>query len=104
MSFIGVDIGGTKVRAVRVLGDISQAHSNDLIPNKGTENEVLEVIKRTIQKVLNKNVKGIGVGVPSLVDSELGIVYDVQNIPSWKKVNLKNILESFFNIPVFINT
>ena len=103
MSFIGVDIGGTKIRAARVLGDICQAHSDDLIPNKGTENEVLKVIKRTIQNVLNKNVKGIGVGVPSLVDSELGIVYDVQNIPSWKKVNLKNILESFFNIPVFIN-
>ena len=46
---------------------------------------------------------GIGIGVQSLVDQKLGIVYDVQNIPSWKKVFLKDILESHFNISVFIN-
>ena len=56
-----------------------------------------------ISKLLDKNVKGIGIGVPSLVDQKLGIVYDVQNIPSWKKVYLKDVLESHFKISVFIN-
>ena len=47
--------------------------------------------------------KGIGVGVPSVVDIENGIVFDVVNIPSWQRVELKKILETEFNIPVSIN-
>jgi glucokinase len=31
------------------------------------------------------------------------IVYNVTNIPSWKKVALKDILEKEFNLPVFVN-
>src|SRR6185312_3483847 len=32
-----------------------------------------------------------------------GVVYSVANIPSWKKVPLKSILEQKFHIPVFVN-
>jgi glucokinase len=38
-----------------------------------------------------------------LVDEENGIVYNVQNIPSWKEVHLKRHLESHFSIPVNIS-
>ena len=47
-------------------------------------------------------MQGIGVGVPSLVKAGEGIVYDVQNIPSWKKIHLKEILEKGFNCPVYV--
>ncbi|MCU7500928.1 MAG: ROK family protein, partial [Ignavibacteria bacterium] len=40
---------------------------------------------------------------PSVVDTEKGIVYDVQNIPSWKEVPLKEILEKKYGVPVYIN-
>ena len=32
-----------------------------------------------------------------------GVVYDVQNIPSFKEVDLKRILEEEFKIPTYIN-
>jgi glucokinase len=38
-----------------------------------------------------------------VVDIENGIVFDVINIPSWKRVELKKILEDKFKIPVCIN-
>ena len=57
----------------------------------------------TIEEVFDSAVSGIGVGVPSIVDVEKGIVYDVQNIPSWKEVHLKQLLEERFQVPVFIN-
>ena len=50
-----------------------------------------------------REVAGIGVGVPSLVDVDRGIVYAVQNIPSWKEVHLKNALEDVFHVPVHVN-
>ena len=103
MSYIGIDLGGTKVRAARIIGQSCKTYAESLIPKKGTEKEIIDIIKEIISKLLDKNVKGIGIGVPSLVDQKLGIVYDVQNIPSWKKVLLKDVLESHFNISVFIN-
>ena len=103
MSYIGIDLGGTKVRAARIIGQSCKTYAESLIPKNGTEKEIIDIIKEMISKLLDKNVKGIGIGVPSLVDQKLGIVYDVQNIPSWKKVFLKDVLESHFNISVFIN-
>ncbi|MGB4291544.1 MAG: ROK family protein [Bacteroidales bacterium] len=43
------------------------------------------------------------IGVPSVVDIYNGIVYNVTHIPSWTKVELKNILESEFKVPVYVN-
>lgn len=103
MAYIGVDLGGTKVHVARIVGQSCEDSLRSLIPNTGTEEEVLDVIKESISKLINEQVTSIGIGVPSLVDQQLGIVYDVQNIPSWKKVYLKDILEAYFNLPVFIN-
>jgi glucokinase len=52
---------------------------------------------------LTKNVTAIGIGVPAVVDPIHGIVYDVQNIPAWKEIHLKSILEKEFKLPVHIN-
>ena len=103
MSYLGIDLGGTKVRAVKIVDQSCKSYADSLIPKKGSEKEIVEIIKKLISKLIDKSVVGIGIGVPSVVDEKLGIVYDVQNIPSWKKVFLKDILESHFNIPVSIN-
>ena len=103
MSYLGIDLGGTKVRAVKIVDQSCETYADSLIPKKGNEKEVIDIIKKIISELIDKSVIGIGIGVPSVVDEKLGIVYDVQNIPSWKKVFLKDILESHFNIPVFIN-
>ncbi|RPJ00342.1 MAG: ROK family protein, partial [Candidatus Aminicenantes bacterium] len=49
------------------------------------------------------DVAGIGAGVPSIIDLKAGVVYDVQNIPSWKKVPLKALLEERYRLPVYVN-
>ena len=103
MSYIGIDLGGTRVRAVKIVDQSCKTYANSLVPKRGSEKEIIDIIKKLISKLLDENVIGIGIGVPSVVDEKLGIVYDVQNIPSWKKVFLKDILESHFNISVFIN-
>ena len=72
-------------------------------PSKGTEDEVLNQLKRQIAQLMSPEVTSIGIGVPSVVDSVQGIVYNVANIPSWKEVHLKEQLEKEFGIPVAVN-
>ncbi len=100
---IGVDMGGTKIRAGRVTNNVIEKTASGFVPKTEKESEVTDVLIKVIREVADVNVAGIGIGVPSLVDSDRGIVYNVKNIPSWEKVHLKDILEKEFNIPVFIN-
>jgi len=102
-TIIGVDLGGTNMRAGLVQGDQILEVSSCLVPKTDSPDEVTAELIRTIRNVITPEVEGIGIGVPSLVKASLGIVYDVQNIPSWKKIPLKDILEKEFNLPVYIN-
>lgn len=100
---IGVDLGGTNVTVGRIKGlQIEQLEKTFITAKSEDMNVVLNEVIETIEKVFTDEVAGIGVGVPSLVDADTGIVYDVQNIPSWKEVHLMKILEKRFGVPVFV--
>jgi glucokinase len=100
---IGLDLGASNIRGGLIHGNrISQIHSRR-IQSAGTVEEVLEDIYAIIDLLMEKEVSAIGIGVPSVVDVEKGIVYDVQYIPSWKEVHLKSILEKRYHVPVFVN-
>jgi glucokinase len=73
------------------------------INSTGTVDDVLADFYLLIDTLIDTEVLAIGIGVPSVVDLEKGIVYDVQHIPSWKEVHLKEILEAKYKIPVFVN-
>lgn len=102
-NIIGVDLGGTNIRAGKVEGQQIIKSTKAATPSSGTEIEVLETLFSVIDGCFDENTESIGVGVPSVVDIETGIVYDVANIPSWKVVPLKSILESRYNVKVYIN-
>ncbi|HVN79528.1 MAG TPA: ROK family protein [Terriglobia bacterium] len=102
-TLLGVDLGGTNVRVGLVQnGKVSHIHSNRIDANASQET-VLEEIEKLLDKIFSSEVSGIGIGVPSVVDTELGIVYDTLNIPSWQEVPLKSIWEDHYHVPVFVN-
>jgi glucokinase len=100
---IGVDLGGTKVQAARVKDGKIADTCKQLISAQGSAEQVIQEVISAIQAVRTSSVQAIGIGVPSVVDIEKGIVYDVQNIPAWREVHLKDILEKEFGIPIFMN-
>jgi glucokinase len=100
---LGVDLGGTKIKVGKIEGLNIIATSSNLIPATESAEAVLEVVKKTIADLFSEEVEGIGIGIPSVLDRRKGIIYDVQNIPSWKEVHLKEILEKEFGVPVFID-
>lgn len=99
---IGVDLGGTNIRAGLIDASPLKLNSTPLLEKNNLDNTINQ-LKSIIKSVFDTSVKGIGIGVPGIVDLQTGIVYDVVNIPSWKEVHLREILEKEFNVPVFIN-
>lgn len=98
---VGVDLGGTNVRAGLVQDGKIVAIQKRPISSHAGEKIVLEEIFETIAQVLQPKVRGIGICVPSMVKD--GVVYHAANIPSWHEVPVKKILEKRFGIPAFVN-
>jgi glucokinase len=100
---VGVDLGGTNVRA----GLVADGRLHDVrsvpVRSRGTMEDVLEDVFGAVDAVMRSDVAGIGAGVPSVIDLETGTVYDVQNIPSWTKVPLKARLEERYRRPACVN-
>mgnify|MGYP003679934138 CR=1 FL=1 len=100
---LGVDIGGTNIKVGQVSGNkINQTALTVVNPSDSMETTLKNLFK-VIEELMTDTVEAIGIGVPAVVDVESGIVYDVQNIPSWKKISLKKLVQDEFGIPVYIN-
>ncbi|WP_288320999.1 ROK family protein [uncultured Alistipes sp.] len=100
---IGVDLGGTNVRAGLVdRGRIVRLLSEPCRADR-PEEEVLEHIASLVGALVTPGVTCIGIGVPSVVDAVRGIVYNVAGIPSWREVHLKERFEKRFGLPVHVN-
>jgi glucokinase len=100
---VGIDLGGTNVRAGLVAGGRLRDVRTAPIRSRGSMEDVLEDIFGVVDAVMRDEVAGLGAGVPSVIDLKTGTVYDVQNIPSWTKVPLKARLEERYQRPVNVN-
>lgn len=100
---LAIDLGGTNLRIAQVENGICLRKKS--VPCKATEEAevVIAQLSQLIEEMMLPEVDGIGIGVPSIVDATRGIVYHVANIPSWKEVHLKEILEKEYNVAVAVN-
>jgi glucokinase len=100
---IGVDLGGTNIRAGIKIEHSIINRLQTVLENKHSLDHTLGQLIDLIKPLVQPAVRGIGVAVPSVVDNIQGVVYNVVNIPSWERVELKNILEKKFAVPVCID-
>lgn len=100
---LGIDLGGTNIRLAQIIEGRIHNKVSAPSPAKMQMKESIEYLKSIIRPLITSQVRGIGIGVPSVMDSERGIVYNVTFIPAWIEVHLKEILETEFEIPVYIN-
>ncbi len=101
--YIVSDIGGTQLR-------VAAYHTTDLsrisvkkIPTQGdglTPTERLIHLIREVKK--DHHIKAIAVAAPGYLDPQKGIVYAAPNIPGWKNLNLRQILNDNFQAPIFL--
>lgn len=99
---IGVDLGGTNLRA----GIVNESVCGTVVAHpfyaQGTRAQILEQIFGIIDKMINPGVKAIGIGVPGLVDPISRIPYDIVNIPSLNETDLRKVLEQRYQVAVKI--
>lgn len=101
---LGVDLGGTNLCIGLVDNDVVvKTVSVPSFNPSATMEETLEYLAEQISNLMSPQVTKIGIGVPSVVDVNKGIVYDAANIPSWKEVHLKAFLEERFGVPADVN-
>ncbi|MDR2890656.1 MAG: ROK family protein [Alistipes sp.] len=100
---LGIDLGGTNIRVGRVDGDGIVGKISEPSPAHLPLEESLDYLVAAVERMMTPQVRGIGIGVPSVVDARSGVVYNVVNIPSWREVHLKDVLERRFGVAVCVN-
>jgi len=101
---VAVDVGGTQLR-VAVYGPdgITPIHQKR-ISTRSTQNTAIERLIDLIASVWSgqKSVSSIGIAVPGPTDPKLGVIYAAPNIPGWKNIPLRQILEDRFGVPAYL--
>lgn len=105
-AIIGLDLGGTRIRAARLSHDLEILERHETL----TEDErgldaTLDLIKDMIREVLPKDgtpVAGIGVSAPGPLNPITGVVVAPPNLKGWHNVPLGDILHQEFAVPVYI--
>jgi glucokinase len=103
MQILGADLGGTNFRVGRVRGGKVTELFASPINARAAEGAVLKELYALLDAAMSAQVEGIGVGVPGVVDLKSGVIYEMQNIPSWKRVPLKKLLSKRYRVPVCVN-
>lgn len=100
---LSIDLGGTNIRIAQVEDGKCLNKVSVACLAQQDASTVLSQLSRLIGEMMDETVDGIGIGVPSIADSEKGVVYNVANISSWKEIHLKEVLENEFKVAVAIN-
>ncbi|EHS57782.1 allose kinase [Paenibacillus kribbensis] len=105
---IGIDIGGTNFRIglLSEMGELRHFHieSSRLLYAEGEPQDNLRnYITSYIQKHPEAEIKGIGIGFPSVVSKDKKTVYSTPNIEGFNQVNVVDPLESALGIPVYLD-
>jgi glucokinase len=101
--WVGVDIGGTKT-AVLVSATAPQLmgrHEFPTEPENGPDHAVSKIIsgvKSLSEAHGSGRLKGIGVSCGSPLDRVAGVIQSPPNLPTWKDVPIKSILEREFGV------
>ena len=106
---IGVDIGGTKISVT--LGEPSgKILARREVPTQtgrkaaDSLKEIIAAIKEILLEVgvSRKMILGIGVGLPGAVDSRKGLAPRSPNLPGWKGMAVRKILQRASGLPVYL--
>jgi glucokinase len=106
---LGIDLGGTKILTSVITSQgemLSRDHS--VTPAAEGPEGVIPAIHASAERALEgasipmDRVSAVGVGAPGLADTEAGILYTSPNLPGWKDVPLRDILQEKFKKRAFL--
>ncbi|MBX3066460.1 MAG: ROK family protein [Anaerolineae bacterium] len=94
--YIGIDLGGTRVRAGRFSSDLKLEQRIETLtrPEDGVE-AVLDRMVQQAQAVwpTDARVAGVGISAPGPIDLTEGVISSAPNLKQWHNVPLRRILQ-----------
>jgi glucokinase len=107
--YIGIDLGGTNLRAAIADTDTGQIFHQRKRPTLAAEGQgaVIQRIVQLIRELCEESVrsalpiKGVGIGVPGTPDIDTGVIEFLPNLPGkWLNVPLQAMIEEQVQLPV----
>jgi glucokinase len=99
---VGVDIGGTKIAAIRI-SPAGAILESTVRPTPSTEQTAaMPAIEAAAAEVMDDGVVAIGVGMAGLIDIRSGILLSTPNL-AWRNVPIADGLTEKFGLPVTVN-
>jgi len=101
-----VDMGASYLRFVLADGNPGIAQeTQELVNSKAGSRGVVAQVRDGIRRLVPRGaaLRGIAIGVPGGVDPQTGVVFDVNNVPGWREVDMGRELEDEFQTPVFLD-
>lgn len=110
MLVIGVDIGGTSIKGgiVNTEGQILARFRFKVSKDESGEVEI-DKLASTINETIKdnnfdkKDILGVGIGMPGLLDMDKGVVISSPNLPNWNGYNLKEYIKNKTGLDVKLN-
>jgi len=104
---IGIDLGGTQVRAALIdAAGVVMARAADATDVVGGPARVLDQMRRLVAEVCAgispDSVEAAGVCAPGPLDSETGTVLDIPTLPGWRDFPLRDALADSLKMPVVL--
>ena len=105
---VGVDIGGTQLRAAvlqgaRLLSRVSVLTGVNPLPDN-TMPRIFNVIQQALDaaQVTMNSIKGIGVAMPGPLNAHTGVTYSPPNWPAWANMPVRDIFQQRYQLPIYI--
>lgn len=109
MYFVGVDLGGTTIKAA-IVSEEGKILIKDSVPTFAERNyrEILADMASLIKAIIveagieENQVISIGVGSPGTADVDNGILVYANNFADFHNVPIRGELSKFFNVPIYL--
>ncbi len=102
---LGIDIGGTNIKAAVVHADGRVAAFEASAWSGGPAVDAFETIERlsaVVRDASGLSFSTCGCGCAGLIDHEAGIVHRSPNLPQWRDVRLAEELAGRLGVPVLV--
>jgi glucokinase len=101
-AYIAVDVGGTQIRVAvfpqEGIEPLTQKRILTQDKNENPENRLIELIAELWPA--QEKVLGIGVAAPGPLNPKAGVIIKAPNIPSWTNLQLTDLIQKRFSVPV----
>jgi glucokinase len=104
---IGVDLGGTNLRAAAISSDgvildrVSVAANFHAGPESVIKH-IADTVKDLRTRVGRASLRGVGIGVPGFIDIEAGVILGSANLPGFQGLPVRDEIQKYLGTPIVL--